>query len=146
MATTAPSSPGGGAAGSRAMTNRSLSGGRSRPMDKGSLCGMRGRGKPDAAPLMARQTAWAAGPRQALFQIMGHSRTRALDGPERLARDEDFIMSADPHDIAEARRRYAASLARGGPPQLERAFAQVPREDFLPAPPWRIHDGGGAAR
>ena len=55
-------------------------------------------------------------------------------------------MSADPHDIAEARRRYAASLTRGSPPQLERAFAQVPREDFLPAPPWRIHDGGGAAR
>ena len=44
-------------------------------------------------------------------------------------------MSADPTRIAEARRRYAASLSRGSPPQLERAFAQVPREDFLPPRP-----------
>lgn len=40
--------------------------------------------------------------------------------------------------LSQARQRYAAKL-RHGSPRLERAFATVRREDFLPAPPWTIY-------
>ncbi|CEJ12847.1 Protein-L-isoaspartate O-methyltransferase [bacterium YEK0313] len=46
--------------------------------------------------------------------------------------------------LEEARRTYARSLAqRSGStdPRVERAFAMVPREDFLPPGPWRILRG-----
>lgn len=55
-------------------------------------------------------------------------------------------MSVDAKKIAQARRAFAAAIARGAPPQLERAFAQVPREAFLPDPPWTIHAPGGDLR
>jgi protein-L-isoaspartate(D-aspartate) O-methyltransferase len=52
-------------------------------------------------------------------------------------------MSKGSDRIEEARRRYSASLGHGSP-ALERAFATVPREDFLPPPPWTIYGPFGA--
>ncbi|MFN3889328.1 MAG: protein-L-isoaspartate O-methyltransferase family protein [Beijerinckiaceae bacterium] len=51
-------------------------------------------------------------------------------------------MSNDGDRAADARRAYAASLSHGAA-ALERAFASVAREDFLPAPPWTIYDAVG---
>jgi protein-L-isoaspartate(D-aspartate) O-methyltransferase len=45
------------------------------------------------------------------------------------------------------RRRYAeaiARLAKVDDPRIEKAFAAVPREDFLPPPPWTVISGGVA--
>jgi protein-L-isoaspartate(D-aspartate) O-methyltransferase len=47
--------------------------------------------------------------------------------------------------IVERRRAYAAAIARRagiGDPEIEAAFAAVPREDFVGNPPWRIGSGG----
>lgn len=52
-------------------------------------------------------------------------------------------MTTNPDATAEARRRYAAAL-RHGLPALERAFATVRREDFLPPPPWTLHAPAGS--
>lgn len=46
--------------------------------------------------------------------------------------------------LEQARRAYARSLAQqsgSADPRLERAFATVPREDFLPPGPWRVLQG-----
>ena len=47
--------------------------------------------------------------------------------------------------IVERRQAYAAAIARRagiGGPEIEAAFAAVPREDFVGNPPWRIGSGG----
>lgn len=51
-------------------------------------------------------------------------------------------------DVDEARRAYAARMAvaaRSDDTRIEAAFREVPREDFLPPPPWRIYPGHYAA-
>lgn len=48
------------------------------------------------------------------------------------------------NDLEQARRLFAAQVARAGGPELEQAFADVRREDFLPAPPWTIYREGAA--
>ena len=52
-------------------------------------------------------------------------------------------MHRDSERSSEARRAYAAALGHGSA-ALEQAFATVPREDFLPAPPWTIYGPAGA--
>ena len=47
-------------------------------------------------------------------------------------------------DLDGARRRFAAEIAGAGGDALERAFAEVRREDFLPPPPWTIYREGAA--
>jgi protein-L-isoaspartate(D-aspartate) O-methyltransferase len=47
-------------------------------------------------------------------------------------------------EIARIRARYAARVAGPDEPALEAAFARVPREDFLPPPPWTVLKGEGA--
>ena len=47
-------------------------------------------------------------------------------------------------DLDGARRRFAAEIAGAGGQALERAFAEVRREDFLPLPPWTIYREGAA--
>lgn len=47
-------------------------------------------------------------------------------------------------DLDGARRRFAAEIAGAGGEALERAFAEVRREDFLPPPPWTIYREGAA--
>jgi protein-L-isoaspartate(D-aspartate) O-methyltransferase len=47
-------------------------------------------------------------------------------------------------DLDGARRRFAAEIAGAGGQALERAFAEVRREDFLPPPPWTIYCDGAA--
>jgi protein-L-isoaspartate(D-aspartate) O-methyltransferase len=48
--------------------------------------------------------------------------------------------------VDEARARYAESIARAAwvtDPRIERAFAMIPREGFLPPPPWTVFPPGG---
>lgn len=48
--------------------------------------------------------------------------------------------------LQESRRRYAAAICREAgvtSPTVERAFATVPRENFLTPPPWTIFSPGG---
>lgn len=52
-------------------------------------------------------------------------------------------MRRDSDLSAEARRAYAAALGHGSA-ALEQAFATVPREDFLPPPPWTVYGPDGA--
>ena len=49
-------------------------------------------------------------------------------------------------EIDEARARYAESITRAAwatDPRIERAFATIPREGFLPPPPWTVFPPGG---
>jgi protein-L-isoaspartate(D-aspartate) O-methyltransferase len=48
--------------------------------------------------------------------------------------------------IEEARARYAETITRAAwvtDPRIERAFAMIPREGFLPPPPWTVFPPGG---
>src|SRR3954453_2823081 len=48
--------------------------------------------------------------------------------------------------LDEQRERYAAQIARLSwitDPRIERAFATIPREAFLPPPPWTVFPPGG---
>ena len=48
--------------------------------------------------------------------------------------------------VDDARARYAESIARAAwvtDPRIERAFALIPREGFLPPPPWTVFPPGG---
>ena len=52
-----------------------------------------------------------------------------------------------PQNPEALRRRYAEAIARlahAEDPRIENAFASVPREDFLPPPPWTVIAGGVA--
>jgi protein-L-isoaspartate(D-aspartate) O-methyltransferase len=47
--------------------------------------------------------------------------------------------------VRERRQAYAAEIARSAhvqDPRIEKAFAAVPREDFVGSPPWRVGSGG----
>ena len=68
--------------------------------------------------------------------------------------------SYEPRDLGDAllprraalddlRQRYAELITSAGwvtDPRIERAFATIPREAFLPPPPWRIFPPGGAEK
>jgi len=48
--------------------------------------------------------------------------------------------------VDEARARYAETITRAAwvtDPRVERAFAMIPREGFLPPPPWTVFPPGG---
>lgn len=48
--------------------------------------------------------------------------------------------------VDEARARYAEAITRAAwvtDPRIERAFAMIPREGFLPLPPWTVFPPGG---
>lgn len=53
-------------------------------------------------------------------------------------------MGPSERDLQQARRRFAADIAGACGPELEQAFADVRREDFLPPPPWIIYRHGAA--
>ena len=47
--------------------------------------------------------------------------------------------------VRERRQAYAAEITRSAhvrDPRIEKAFAAVPREDFVGNPPWRVGSGG----
>ena len=47
--------------------------------------------------------------------------------------------------VRERRQAYAAEITRSAhvqDPRIEKAFAAVPREDFVGSPPWRVGSGG----
>lgn len=51
--------------------------------------------------------------------------------------------------LDEQRERYAARITRSSwitDPRIERAFAAIPREAFLPPPPWTVFPPGGAVK
>lgn len=51
--------------------------------------------------------------------------------------------------LDELRDKYAGEITRAGwvtDPRIERAFATIPREGFLPPPPWTIFPPGGDVR
>jgi len=59
------------------------------------------------------------------------------------------VLSMDETEIEAARRAYAADIARMAEvedPRIGQAFAAVPREAFLPPPPWTVIRMGAGTR